>query len=233
MGAVGSADRARLDQYFTGLRQLESQLDVELTKPEPLAACHPVTPPTEDPRTASRSTRWAAPPHDHRPHGHGAGLRPDARVQHDVQPRFASTIKAGYEQPHHPLTHEEVLDQSLGYQPTASWFTRQVMEAWVYFVDALPQGQGRRPHAARQHADPRHDGLLLGEGPFPGRHPLLHGGTGRRARQDRPARGRQRNHRRARRLHRAEGLRRRRERLGHEEQRHFARDRRDARVTRR
>ncbi|HMP56216.1 MAG TPA: DUF1552 domain-containing protein, partial [Novosphingobium sp.] len=34
--AVGAADRQKLDQYFTSIRSLENQLEVELTKPEPL-----------------------------------------------------------------------------------------------------------------------------------------------------------------------------------------------------
>ena len=37
---VGADDRARLDQYFTDLRDLERQFDQQLTKPEPIAACH-------------------------------------------------------------------------------------------------------------------------------------------------------------------------------------------------
>ncbi len=36
---LGVEDRRRLDQYFTSLRQLEQQVDMQLTKPEPLQAC--------------------------------------------------------------------------------------------------------------------------------------------------------------------------------------------------
>jgi hypothetical protein len=50
---------------------------------------------------------------------------------------FASTVKAGYEKPHHTCTHEEPVDQALGYQPTASWFLRRSMESWAYFVEAF------------------------------------------------------------------------------------------------
>src|SRR5262249_10307957 len=49
----------------------------------------------------------------------------------------SNTTKAGYEKPHHTTTHEERVDDALGYQPTASWFTRQAMESWAYFVDAF------------------------------------------------------------------------------------------------
>ncbi len=33
---LGAEDLARLDQYFTSLRQVEQQVDMQLTKPEPL-----------------------------------------------------------------------------------------------------------------------------------------------------------------------------------------------------
>jgi len=49
----------------------------------------------------------------------------------------ASTTKAGYEKPHHTTTHEEPVDDSVGYQPTASWFTRRAMESWAGFVEAF------------------------------------------------------------------------------------------------
>src|SRR5277367_305425 len=45
MNQLGAADRAHLDQYFTSLRELEQQLDLQLQKPAPLAACSvPVKP---------------------------------------------------------------------------------------------------------------------------------------------------------------------------------------------
>ena len=36
---LGADDRQRLDQFFTSVRQMEQQIDMQLTKPEPLAAC--------------------------------------------------------------------------------------------------------------------------------------------------------------------------------------------------
>ena len=41
MADVGAEDKARLDEYFSGLRNLEHQFDLQLTKPKPIAACHP------------------------------------------------------------------------------------------------------------------------------------------------------------------------------------------------
>ena len=135
---VSAEDRVRLEQYYTNLRDLERQFDHQLTKPEPIAACHAVTPPKEDPKTTVDSEVVAV---RHR-------MMTDLMVMAVAcdQTRvfnmaysaaFASTIKAGYEKPHHTCTHEEPVDHSLGYQPNASWFLRRSMESWAYFVDAF------------------------------------------------------------------------------------------------
>jgi hypothetical protein len=135
---VSAEDRARLDQYYTDLRDLERQFDHQLTKPEPIAACHPVTAPKEDPKTTVDSDVVAE---RHR-------MMTDLMVMAVAcdQTRvfnmaysaaFASTVKAGYEKPHHTCTHEEPVDQSLGYQPTAAWFLQRSMESWAYFVEAF------------------------------------------------------------------------------------------------
>ena len=58
---------------------------------------------------------------------------------------FASTIRPGYDKPHHTCTHEEPVHEELGYQENASYFTRRAMESWVDFVEAfkkIPEGDG-------------------------------------------------------------------------------------------
>ena len=46
---VGQADRARLDQYFTSVRELEQQLEVSLSAPPAMDACHKPEQPEEGP----------------------------------------------------------------------------------------------------------------------------------------------------------------------------------------
>src|SRR5690606_34045417 len=109
--SVGNEDRQRLDQYFTGLRDIERQFDQLLTKPEPRAACVVPKAPTEDPR---------------------AGLDVDqVNLRHKMmtdlmvmaiacdQTRVfnmaysksaAATSKVGYDKPHHTASHEEGVD---------------------------------------------------------------------------------------------------------------------------
>jgi hypothetical protein len=138
MKKVGAADRARLEQYFTGVRDLEQQLDQQLTKPEPIAACRPPKEPAAETKLGTESSLVSK---RHR-------LLTDLMVmaitcdQSRVfnmmySPGFANTIKAGYEKPHHTTTHEERIDEVTGLQPTVSWFTRRAFEEWLYFVQAF------------------------------------------------------------------------------------------------
>jgi hypothetical protein len=135
---VGAEDRQRLDEYFTSLRHLEQQFDVQLTKPEPLAACKPPAALKGEPSRGNDSELTAE---RHK-------LMTDLMVmavacdQTRVFNMFysnasANTTKAGYEKPHHTTTHEERVDDALGYQPNCSWFVRRAMESWAYFVSAL------------------------------------------------------------------------------------------------
>ena len=142
---LGSEDRARLDQYFTGLRSLEHQFDQQLTKPEPIAACHPMVAPKEDPPEGSDAPTTAL------RHKMMTDLMVMA-VACDQTRVFnmsysasqATTTKPGYEKPHHTTTHEERVDDALGYQPTVSWFTQRSMENFAYFVEAFSKVQEGR-----------------------------------------------------------------------------------------
>jgi hypothetical protein len=135
---VGAEDRAKLDQYFTGLRHLEQQFQQRLEKPEPIEAC---VRPGEIKVDPAMSIDEAANAARHR-------VMTDLMVMAVAcdQTRVfnmgysqasASTIRPGYAKPHHTATHEEPVDPKLGYQPVCSWFTRRAMESWAYFVEAF------------------------------------------------------------------------------------------------
>jgi hypothetical protein len=127
-----------VDQYLTGLRHIEKQLDQQLTRPEPRDACRVPAPPKGEMAMGSSAELVSA---RHR-------LMTDLMVMAVAcdQTRVfnmaysaaqATTSKPGYEKPHHTCTHEEPVDDSLGYQPNASWFTRRSMEEWAYYVEAF------------------------------------------------------------------------------------------------
>jgi Protein of unknown function (DUF1552) len=142
---LGVADKQRLDQYFTSLRQLEKQLDVELTKPEPMEACVVPKKPAEMPVDAEIEHVVA----NHR-------LMADLLVMAlacdntrvfnmNFNNGASSLTRIGSTITHHQLTHEEPLDGRLGYQPKVTFFVNECMEAWAYFVgalDAVKEGDG-------------------------------------------------------------------------------------------
>lgn len=134
---VGAEDKARLDQYFTGLRDLERRFELRLTKPEPLAACRAADAPPDlpsgvDAELVSKRHRLMT----------ELMLMAVACDQTRVfnmfyAAAFSNTTKSGYDKPHHTATHEEAVDEKVHCQPNVSWFTRRAMEEWAYFVDAL------------------------------------------------------------------------------------------------
>lgn len=134
---VGAEDRARLDQYFSAVRDLERRFDMQLTRPDPRPACVLPKEPAELPVGVEATL-----------------LSKRHRMMTDLmlmavacdQTRvfnmftsapFASTTKPGYNLPHHTATHEEAIDESLHCQPNCSWYTRRAMEEWAYFVGAM------------------------------------------------------------------------------------------------
>jgi hypothetical protein len=135
---VGAEDKSRLDQYFTGLRHLERQFDQQLTKPEPIAACIAPGQLKDDGKAGGESAVVTA------RHKMMTDLMVMAvacdqtRVFNmNYSSASANTTKEGYEKPHHTTTHEERVDDALGYQINCSWFTRRSMEAWAYYVEAF------------------------------------------------------------------------------------------------
>ena len=126
---LGAADRARVDQYFTSLRQVESQLALQLQKPEPLVACKvPASPEDKD----------------------VANDLEDVTQSHEVMTRLlamalacnqtkvfnmnfnngSSTLtRRGSSTTHHQLTHDEPVDAALGYQPESTKFIEDIATA--------------------------------------------------------------------------------------------------------
>jgi len=135
--SVGAADRIKLDQYFTSVRQLEAQLDVQLTKPEPLEACIVATKVADRPVNAEIENVMQN--HELMTDLLVMALACDqTRVFNMMFNNGASSLtRIGSTITHHQLTHEEVLDTKLGYQPEATYLLTKIMEAWVYFLGAL------------------------------------------------------------------------------------------------
>jgi Protein of unknown function (DUF1552) len=142
---LGAADRARIDEYFTSVRQIENQLAIEQQGTVAGAACVRPAAPKDAP----------------------IGLElPVAQANHDAMSRLlvmalacnqtrvfnmafnnalSSLRRPGTAYTHHTLTHEEAVDQKLGYQPEAFWFNCRVMEALAGFIEkfaSVKEGAG-------------------------------------------------------------------------------------------
>jgi len=137
MRQVGASDRARLDEYFSSVRDLEQKLDLELQKPAPLEACTvPTAPQGEKPGTVIEDAM--------RRHNLFADLLTHAlacgqtRIFNlSISQGMSGLRKAGDPTQHHIYTHEEAVSASLGYQPMCRWFADQYMQAFVYLVSSL------------------------------------------------------------------------------------------------
>jgi hypothetical protein len=137
-GYLGAEDKARLDQYFTSIRELEDRLDLQFRRPPPALACIKPEPVTRD-----------------LPLGLDIGqVRARHRAMTDLlvvalacnQTRVfnmvysnssSSLIMEGMERTHHIITHEELIEEKTGVQPTHAKFIRAAMEEWGYFLGAL------------------------------------------------------------------------------------------------
>ena len=142
---LGARDRARLDEYFTSLRQLERQLELQLSAPPPLEACRTPDAPEQGP--VSRDVTHVVENHAAMAQVLALALACDqTRVFNMVFSEGASRLHLpGSSDTHHTLTHEEARDETLGYQVEATRFVMHSMEAWATFVETLasvPEGDG-------------------------------------------------------------------------------------------
>jgi hypothetical protein len=134
---VGAADRQRLDEYFTAVRQLEQQLDIELRKPEPLEACSKSDQPTD----AEIGTIIDNVEANHKLFAQilaHAVACDQTHVTNIVFGEATSPLrKAGTAMTHHIYTHEEPMDPKLGYQPNATYFMTRIVESLAMYLATL------------------------------------------------------------------------------------------------
>jgi uncharacterized protein DUF1552 len=143
MSQLGASDRAHLDQYFTSLRELEQQLDLELQKPAPLAACSMPS----KPEAAQVGTEVAVVASNHRLFARllAHALACDqTRVFNVMLTDGLSQLRfAGEANTQHLFTHEDPMDAKLGYQPNVVRFVPTVLENFNVMLaelDAVREG---------------------------------------------------------------------------------------------
>jgi hypothetical protein len=142
---VGSADRVRVDQYFTSLREMEQQLGLMLEKPAPAEAC--VVP--KEPGKIELGPTWETAINSHDVLAQLVVLTlacNQTRVFNVALSSAASNLRrAGSAVSFHELTHEEPINEKDGYQPQATFFMEKSMEAFasmLKLLDSVKEGDG-------------------------------------------------------------------------------------------
>ena len=143
--SLGAADRARLDQYFTAVRQTEEQLTLQLRKPEPLVACK--VPPAPQEKEVQTVLEDVIQNHDMMARLLAMALACNQTKVFNVafSNGASSLTRRGSSTTHHQLTHDEVIDPRVGYQPEATKFVEALMGGWATFLsilDGMPEGDG-------------------------------------------------------------------------------------------
>jgi len=145
MRSLGSADKQRVDQYFTSVRQVEQQLGHLLEKPAPAEAC--VVP--KEPGRTELGPTWDVAMRTHDLLGQLLVMAlacNQTRVFNMALSNAGSNLrKAGDPVSFHELTHEEPIDEKLGYQPKATFFIERSMEtlaSMLKMMDSMKEGAG-------------------------------------------------------------------------------------------
>ncbi len=142
---VGSHDSQRLDQYFTSVRQLEQQIEVLLAGPPDLEACMRAPQPVGE----SLGTEVGQSKLTNQLMAELLSFALACDQTRVFSMMFSAPLsglrQTGSSSQHHQLTHDEAIDPDLGYQPEATAFVLDSMEAWADFVETLaeiPEGDG-------------------------------------------------------------------------------------------
>lgn len=145
MADLGRADQIKMDQYYSSVREMENQLQVQLQKPEKCEACVIPTKPKEAPKVASIDIVNANNRAMAKLLAMGLACN-QTRVFNTVHtPGSSETYIPGDSKIYHQYTHDEPTDAKLGYQPMTSKLAGMVMQGLGEFLtelDAIKEGDG-------------------------------------------------------------------------------------------
>lgn len=137
IGKLGAEDKARVDSYFTSIREVENKLALQLEKPPRAEACVVPTQPADVPASTDVTDRQKS-------HKLMAELLAMAMACNQTKvfnmvfsTATADLRQAGSPTGYHQATHEEQVDRIKGYQPTVDNFSTQSMQGWADFVTAM------------------------------------------------------------------------------------------------
>ncbi len=144
LARVGKTDQIKLDQYFTSLREMENQLDIQLQRPAKAEACLIPVRPEEKPRGAASvdiinaNSKAMA-----RLLAMGMACNQTKVFNFVHTPGQSETYIPGDNKIYHQYTHDEPTDAKLGYQINSSKLAGMVMQAFGDFLvemDKIKEG---------------------------------------------------------------------------------------------
>jgi hypothetical protein len=145
MQNLGAADKARMDQYFTSVREAELQMAAELQRPEIQAKVTIPDAPKEMVCNNALPNLRAVTPLMARL-GALALATDQTRVFNlSISEPGSQIFMPGDSLGYHQSTHEEPIDPVLGYQPRVAQYNVDTMELFAMLLkelDAIPEGDG-------------------------------------------------------------------------------------------
>ena len=140
---LGASDKARLEEYFTGLREIEQKLAQDLEKPAPMPSCSvPAAEEEAKPGSVvediSKNSKLFAGLLAH-------AMACDQTRVFNVNVGSQGVRHAGSTFTWHTATHEESVDEKLGYQKEVYAFLSWANQTFVEFlrtIDNMKEGSG-------------------------------------------------------------------------------------------
>jgi hypothetical protein len=139
LAQAGAGDRARLDQYFTSIREVEQKLDAELTRPARAEACLVPTAPEDHVRKGDVSTVRYNNEIMSKLTAMALACNQTRVVNFQFTPATSELYLDGDSSVYHSHTHEEPVDGKLGYQPISSKLADVCADGFGTFVKALDE----------------------------------------------------------------------------------------------
>lgn len=139
MQSVGSNDKARLEQYFSSVRELENTMAVELQRPEVVAQV--TIPGMPEGMTVDKSVPilQKTTPVFSRLLAIGLATNQTHVFNMALTEPANTMFMPGDSHVFHQATHEEAMDEVLGYQPVTSKFSTYSMELFAELIKAMDE----------------------------------------------------------------------------------------------
>jgi hypothetical protein len=145
LAQAGASDRARLDEYFTSIREVEQKMNAELTRPPKAEACIVPTAPEDMPAKGDTMTVQNYNESMSKLIAMALACNQTRVINYQFTPATSELYIAGDTSVYHAHTHEEPVDGKLGYQPTSSKLADVSVGGFATFIktlDSIKEGDG-------------------------------------------------------------------------------------------